>query len=112
MTLKQQVLAGDIKRQTDREALARIKEYLTDAFILAALRMGRAGSTHDGYNRAVIGLTQAEERALAEAMSKVNGPIRHRIMAELAADGIAVSHGAQTLSFTLMGDPSPARQRG
>jgi hypothetical protein len=114
MTLKQQVLAGTIARQSDAEALDRINHYLTSGFIVAALRQARAGAAHDGYNTAKIGLTQTEERVLGEQMGKVDGPIRHRMMKELPDEGIAPSQGALTLNFSLIGDPTrpkPQRER-
>ena len=107
-TLKEQVLNCKCTRQTDAEALERVKHILADGFIIAALKQARAGCAYDGHNSAVIGLTQTESRVLQEQVAH-EGPIRHRVMTELPAQGIAASLGGQKIVFALLGDPTPPR---
>ena len=109
MTLKARVLAGECKRQTDAEALERVNLLLSDTEIVQALRTGRSGDAHAGYHSMCIGLTAVEGRVLCEQMGKVGSQIRTRIWEKLPAEGIAASIGGRSLTFTLLGDPTPPR---
>ena len=112
MTLKAKVLAGEMERQTDAEALARLESLLTDEAIVAALRTGRAGDVHDGRNSVTIGITETELRVMGEQMGNTASRMRARIMAELPAQGVVVQHYAdRRLTLTLVGDPTPAELR-